>query len=133
MLGLEGDFPRPGTPLAAKPVDDAAIGDCDEPRTERPRRIVSVAHGVHREQHFLHRVFDVPRVPKVPCGDRAKIRRNVLEQTPVGIPVAGLRACHIDRPIKLARGRAPRPPLPTPRPPTRHPPPDTSSWCPPYK
>src|SRR5216117_3732753 len=106
MLGLEGDFPRTGTPLAAKTVDDAAIGDRDEPRTERPCRIVSVPHGVHREQHFLHRVFDVPRIPKVPCRDRAKIRRNVLEQAPVGIAVAGLRACHIHGPIKLARGRS---------------------------
>src|SRR5260221_1828265 len=104
MPGLEDDFPRPGTLLASKPVDDAAIGDRDEPGTERPCRIVGVPHGVHREQHFLHRVFDVPRILKVPCRDGTKIRRDVLEQAPVGIPVAGLRASHIDGPVELARG-----------------------------
>src|SRR6266852_2545734 len=109
MLDVEGDFPRPGTPLAAKTVDDAAIGDRDEPRTERPRRIVGVPYGVHREQHFLHYVLDVAGILKVPRGDRTKIRRDVLEQAPVGLPVAALRASHIDGPIKLARGGSLRP------------------------
>src|SRR6266851_5825181 len=106
MLDVEGDFPRPGTTLAAKPVDDAAIGDRDEPRTERPRRIVGVPHGVHREQHLLHRVLDVAGNLKVPRGDRTKIRRDVLEQAPIGFPVAALRASHIDGPVELSRGRS---------------------------
>src|SRR6266852_7618802 len=104
MLDVEGDFPRPGTPLAAKTVDDAAIGDRDEPRTERPRRIVGVPYGVHREQYLLHRVLDVAGILKVPRGDRTKIRRDVLEQAPVGLPVAALSASHIDGPVELARG-----------------------------
>src|SRR5437899_2826336 len=107
MLGFEGHLPRPGTALAAKPVDDAAIGDRDEPRTERPRWIVGVSYGMHRQQHLLHRVLDVAGILKVPRCDRTKIRCDVFEQAPVGVPVATLRASHIDGPVELARGAPP--------------------------
>src|ERR1041385_3938395 len=106
MLGLEDDFPSPGTPLPAQRVDCASMGDRDEPRTKGARRVVGVPHGVHRQQHLLHHVFDVPRIPQVPRGDRAKIRRDVLEQASVRIAVAPLGASHIDGPVELTLGGA---------------------------
>src|SRR5260221_14627009 len=106
MPDVEGAPPRPGTPLAAKPVEGAAIGDRDEPRTERPRRVVGMAYGVHSQEHLLYYILDIAGILEVPRGDRTEIRRDGLEQAPVGLPGAGLRPSHVDGPVELARGRS---------------------------
>jgi len=59
MLGGERYFARPPASLAAQPVDDAAMGNSDEPRAERSLRVVGMAYHVNRDQHVLHRIVDI--------------------------------------------------------------------------
>ncbi len=54
---------------STQPVYRAAVGDADQPRTERPRRIVGVPDRMEGEQDVLHCIFDVPMV-LVPSSDQ---------------------------------------------------------------
>jgi hypothetical protein len=59
MLGAKGNLACFRTGLAAQPIDEAAIGNCDQPRAEGPSGIVRVAYHVNGQQHILHGIFYV--------------------------------------------------------------------------
>src|SRR5258705_464864 len=47
------------TGRAAQPIDEAAIGNCDQPRAEGSFGIVSMADHVNGQQQILHGIFYV--------------------------------------------------------------------------
>ncbi len=85
MLGRQFDFAGAGPHLAPQPVDDAPVGDGDQPRPERTAGIIGVADGVDRQQHVLHRVFDIAGLAKASRRQRAQIGRDVFEQRAIGM------------------------------------------------
>jgi len=94
VLRPEGGLGRCPPAAAAQPVDDPSSGDRQQPRPERPARIVGVANGVDGEEHVLHDVLDLPDQHGMPRRQGTEIRGDVLEQPPVGDLIAGLRARH---------------------------------------
>ncbi len=94
MLRPEWDFGRRPAAPAPQPVDDPAARDREQPGPEGATRIVGVADGVHRQEHVLHDVLDLADQQGVPGYQGAEIGGHVLEQPPVGDPVASLRARH---------------------------------------
>ena len=59
MVGRKRDLARPPACIATKPVDDAPVGDRHQPRAERTRRIVGMAHHVNCQEHILHGIFHI--------------------------------------------------------------------------
>ena len=80
--------------FAAQSIDNAAIGDCDQPRAERPFRVVGVADHVNGQQNVLHGVFYVAWLLKASRCQRTKIRGHVLQESPIGLTITVLRARH---------------------------------------
>ena len=51
---------------AAKPVDDPAVGDGDQPRPERPVGIVGLPYGVDSHQNVLDRILHFGGPAQIP-------------------------------------------------------------------
>ncbi len=59
-------------------VDEPIAHDCEQPRYERPRRIVGGTHRVHRQQHVLHEILDLGDSDEatLPPDDLTNTRRD---------------------------------------------------------
>src|SRR5262249_44829919 len=105
MLGVQRYFPVSGATLAAEPIDEATVGDRDQPWCKRPGRIVGLPNGMDGQQDVLHCVFNVTAIRGPRCGKGAKIPRDLLQQPMIGGSVALLSAGHQDGPIDIPGDR----------------------------
>ena len=102
MFSRKFDFAGARPHLAPQPVDNAPVGDGDQPGPERTAGIIGMADGMDRQEDVLYRVFDVAGVAKTSRRQRAQIGRDVFEQDTIGAAVAVLCAGHELRPVALA-------------------------------
>src|SRR5262249_55583959 len=95
-------FPGSEPPLTAEPIDEAAIGDRDQPRAEGAGRIVSLPDGVDGQQNVLHRGLSIARVTIPRCCNGTLLRRHLLAEVAIAPAVAILGARHQYRPFEVA-------------------------------
>src|SRR5262249_30269347 len=81
-------------------VDDAAIGNCRQPRAKRPTWIVSMADHMNGQQHVLHRILYIGWLFEAARGERPDVRCYTFQECSIGLAVAVLRPCHQFRPIR---------------------------------
>src|SRR5436190_11345756 len=105
MFDSQRRLAGPDAALSAQPIDESPAGDRNQPRPERPSRVVGLPDGMDRKQNILDCVFHVVWIAVSPRRERTQVGHDFVQETIVGGSVAILGAGHEYAPINVPDDR----------------------------
>jgi len=104
MLGSQDSVAVSGAALTAQSINEASVGDRNQPWRKRPGRIVRVPDRMDGQQDVLNCILNVAEVAVPSCRKRPQMQRDPLQEPMISGSVTLLGASHQGVPVGVTDG-----------------------------